>query len=892
MKNSSPFVGFVVASVLGILTVSGAFAQCVGNPPYQSANALQDIFCNLQAIEANYPFRVQSDPRQVGTIRVGAPHGPLEVLFRPSGTPGTDGHSTQISINGLKAIIYVSQDRSQEDVARYTFQVEITGIQGPDGPIFQKVNAWDNWPVLSQSSSGNVLSTYFNVGNATLVVGVVHASTISQPGQPSQRLMDGRFSVEIVRDPDCLALGAFTIPVLPVAILYAPSAGDSGNTTVKYEDSHTTQTTVKTTITTGESTTTPVPAEYGNIDTIATALSVMKAAGKAFGPIVSGCVNFVADGLGSSTATEENGTRQGTTDGLLEMHGTLQGQTVGGRLPDGTAARAGDDDRIVVLRDLRMAWVADASNRLKLVSLGARQQKIVDVKSLKHDLAILEGQQPPPSSPQPSNPGAVGDLEFGQQAQGDKAGTAKKPVAVRPNATRPVAAALAGASGGQLQTDLDLETVQSLLALDPLAAAGPNADLGGASYAGRFSRAGFDTSWGAVDEIDDPFPLDQEIVSMVTHVVSQEGTKFKTRVENDKPGLLGKFLSIGPQTEQKLTYNSSITSAGESSESVKRSVKVHWERSADGVVLRAFYDSAFDTFFFQEAADSYLQAEGTATDSSGAPQANQWITLRAGDRTILARTDPQGHYVFYSSNPKGGRGRLTVGRRVTTIDVAPVKAGLRRPAPGAASATPGPAKPAAPMAPAASPVAGRAPASAAAGRPSHPAPGLRPIGGAENLVTFDPSKLVVKASGNGWGIFDTASQPERALAVFTAPGRTNADRALGIVRHYGITQKCVIEAGFAVFLVPDGSQAGALPGETCRSFDPAALRVENRPAPSKLDIPSATKTTWAIVNGPSLLFSFGALPESEARANQALALIRSHGFTALCQVGEFHYLRK
>jgi hypothetical protein len=102
----------------------------------------------------------------------------------------------------------------------------------------------------------------------------------------------------------------------------------------------------------------------------------------------------------------------------------------------------------------------------------------------------------------------------------------------------------------------------------------------------------------------------------------------------------------------------------------------------------------------------------------------------------------------------------------------------------------------------------------------------------------------------------------------------------------------VIEPGFSVFFVPAGSQVGALPAETCRSFDPATLRVENRPAPSKLDVSQPSKMIWAIMNGPSQLFGFGALPESEARANQALELIRRHGFRNLCHVGGFLYLRK
>ncbi len=71
------------------------------------------------------------------------------------------------------------------------------------------------------------------------------------------------------------------------------------------------------------------------------------------------------------------------------------------------------------------------------------------------------------------------------------------------------------------------------------------------------------------------------------------------------------------------------------------------------------------------------------------------------------------------------------------------------------------------------------------------------------------------------------------------------------------------------FTVNGGAPAGAMEGEDSIAFDPSALVAQN-------------KDGWIVTDGQSRLLDFGG---SETEALQALAVIRTLGFTHQCFVG-------
>jgi hypothetical protein len=678
------------AAVVLILTVFAAYQPCSSQ---SSGNPLQDLWENLQQLadpdDGDFPYAdiIQADPVSIGTVYAGKVGAVYKTFWQPAGTHSIEARSTTIVINGRNAIIQIDQNRSDARVAGYSFQFEITELKNQNGVLFTKAHAWDVWPVLKIITAGNTVSTQFDVGEATEVTGLIHASTISQPGFPSVRCADASFSVLVERDSLCRAIGSFTIPFFPVSILYAPSPGEEGKTKVKYLDEHAVTTKVTTSILDEQSQT--VPVNYSGRPSLKTVMEGLKAVGTvtgmlnpAAGAIIVKCVDIMSSALGTFEESEESGTKSQTAEGALLLTSSSIGQTVGGQNDDGAVAQPGQDDRIVILRGLHMAWIGNGADNPVLVPLNIRQFETLPLKKIANDIAYLEAAQPPEPPAVPADSGHVGDLEFGQQPAPAQPG--KTPVKARPLDSRTIARIHSALKDHLVPDDQltdigNLETLRSLYAMDPLAFFGPEVDLESEEvkqhYGDRFQVAYFITQWGEAEELNTEFPTDYETVSLSTFTNATSGTQFQTFIEDDKPGWFGKYF-LGYETK-KVKTSSTISTSSETAVTNSRKVSLHWERSSEDVVLRAYYDCLFGTYIFREVGNVYLQTTDIATDSKGHALPNQMLLLEINGKSVLAQTDDEGRYRIFSSNPHIGRGKITVGETVKTMRIAPSKKKLR-----------------------------------------------------------------------------------------------------------------------------------------------------------------------------------------------------------------------
>lgn len=149
----------------------------------------------------------------------------------------------------------------------------------------------------------------------------------------------------------------------------------------------------------------------------------------------------------------------------------------------------------------------------------------------------------------------------------------------------------------------------------------------------------------------------------------------------------------------------------------------------------------------------------------------------------------------------------------------------------------------------------------------------------EDCVSFNPNNTTVSNIQGKWKIVDGS----HGLFDFEAK-KPEADRALQIMKHYGMNQSCFVgspDSSFTYLLVSGRAPTGSMPGEDCISFNPATANV------------GQIQGDWKIVDGSNRMFSFG---KDEAEAKQALSIIKKYGFTRLCFVGRpdpsFQYLRK
>ena len=153
------------------------------------------------------------------------------------------------------------------------------------------------------------------------------------------------------------------------------------------------------------------------------------------------------------------------------------------------------------------------------------------------------------------------------------------------------------------------------------------------------------------------------------------------------------------------------------------------------------------------------------------------------------------------------------------------------------------------------------------------------VGFKDDCISFNPATTTVGQVRGSWKVmdggnwlFDFGSNP------------AEANRTLAIIKHYNMNQSCFVgrpHPSFEYMLVSGREPAGPFRGEDCVSFNPATIKV------------TSAGGRWKIGEGGEWMFDFGS---NKSEADQALEVIRKHGFTQSCFVGRpnpsFSYLRK
>jgi hypothetical protein len=150
----------------------------------------------------------------------------------------------------------------------------------------------------------------------------------------------------------------------------------------------------------------------------------------------------------------------------------------------------------------------------------------------------------------------------------------------------------------------------------------------------------------------------------------------------------------------------------------------------------------------------------------------------------------------------------------------------------------------------------------------------------EDCFPFNPNQSIF-IERNGRLEFIDTNKESVVMAVFPRNGSADSLKALEIIRGHGFNQKCTVKPGMSYWLVSGQAPGGSQPGEKCEPFDTTTLTVRN------------VKGDWRIEDGDKPLFRFG---KGEAQARRGLAIIRKHGFTNMCRIGDsepsLKYLRR
>lgn len=197
----------------------------------------------------------------------------------------------------------------------------------------------------------------------------------------SGNLIRYRDELKLVRPP-VIGAGAFTVPALPVALVYEPPQGQLKKNSARYIKIRSEGTTVRLSFSSEDSTTRPTDSEFADIQTVKSALGLAATGLEKVNKGVAAGLKLLASGLGEASASLTTGTSV-TRDSTLAVRNTVAGGFT-------TAAREGPGagDVLIYLRNARLVWLAQNS-RVRLVFIGAEGQVSATVKDLKGELAGL-----------------------------------------------------------------------------------------------------------------------------------------------------------------------------------------------------------------------------------------------------------------------------------------------------------------------------------------------------------------------------------------------------------------------------------------------------------------------------------------------------------------------
>ena len=393
----------------------------------------------------------------------------------------------------------------------------------------------------------------------------------------------------LIIDHQFVGAGAFILPALPVAIIYAPPADQSRKNTASFSFSNTTGTSFSLLSTKQSSSGTPdpqfnVPADLATaMQTIGQDLQKIPATqgvGSALS-IVAGAVALIPKIFGQTTVTTTVGTTA-SKQHVVTLTLTEQ-QTV---TTNAQSGGPGSGDLIFYLANVRLCWFAN-NGSVQLALLGWDH-----VASVSTGLLRTQG----------------------------------------------------------AQSGLDPATIQSLLALDPFVAGGPDAPL-------PRPRFEYNTTFeiNAGDwKLNDSYSFTQQDTN--TSVQSS------SIVTNTQAGWLS-FLGIGPSQTGVNTVALSFSTATQNT--VGRTIADTVDLFAgptEVYSVEVYADVIFGTFAFRSVPVGAAVLSGTVLDNFNKPVPFAQVTLLNNGKRFVARADAQGRYAFHSTSIAAGNSSISYGQ--------------------------------------------------------------------------------------------------------------------------------------------------------------------------------------------------------------------------------------
>jgi hypothetical protein len=581
-------------------------------PPPDAADDPEKLYISLKQVEDKFPFPTPAVTLHAGYFfQGGVPDGWPDSMSGPpvhfKGPPGA------IDVNAVNITLrYELWEGEGTTVNAKVLSVGSGGVSIPPPPLPPAVR---------------MQVVRFGITRTFLLLNV-GGRTYSRDFGVEVELSSGGAGTEIVKQvvvfgitrPPLLGMGAYTMPVVPVAIVYEPPQDMNKKNTVTYTEVKSVGTTIKSSVSTEDSTT--VPAYYGYDEAkdlgngISALSTTMGTTAPMFGPAapymagLAVILKLISTGLGNHTVTDTDDTK------VQSDHTVTVTCAETDVYPTTLHQGPGLGDRILTRINAHVAWLANPDGGITLYVLPGSTRKSFPVSQLLSDLAA--------PSVQPSS-------------------------------------------------RLDRETIQALVNLDPFAAGGPDAELPEPRFC---KEASWEVNWENEKHQVTHTVTQDDLITAVNFKTRAE--------DQTPGWMAFFGVGITEEKHSKHTLTCSGSRSVSIGESVTIAVEFYANADAHETYrIQSYYDRVFGTFAFKRAPLSSNPAiSGTVVDASGQPAARQLATLEIGGRKYSTLTDRQGHYTLRASDIPAGAGSLTVGgahRAVVLPEGVTLKCDLRLP---------------------------------------------------------------------------------------------------------------------------------------------------------------------------------------------------------------------
>lgn len=460
-----------------------------------------------------------------------------------------------------------------------------------------------------------------SAGQTAVMVNIKDAKQVDWSIQYGTRRAFGTFTVR--RSPWPLA-GAFTIPALPVAILYEPPMDHAKQNKTMM----TGQSQVGTSVTTSFSS-----VDHGGKQAMPTGFEDVEAF-KADARMVSDGLGVVvqaggmaANASGDPVAMTAAKTAQQVSDGLKKVVGALDdllGKASASQQIDRTSLHehrldissgtsVGDvtnaflgpglGDNITYLRDVRFVYLG-AGDKFAVTPVGYRREVSRSVAQLRSDLDSIQNK-------------AGGNSAALDTLRGPNSGLTRK-------------------------------SIEALLTIDPFVAGGQAASLDPKRF---LSEEEFEVNGKCRDET----------VWQSTSQADKDGSITTTSyVEDLQKGMLA-FLGLGVTESVHINNATTESSSTERTKGHTQSAGLHLCADAtEDYAVDIFYDRVYGTFAVRLAPTIVEPViSGTLVDANGVAKPHERIVVNAGGRQYVTFSDANGRYALRGANIPLGAATLT-----------------------------------------------------------------------------------------------------------------------------------------------------------------------------------------------------------------------------------------